>query len=130
MTETQKANYNEFIVPIVDRNFTQQPSAGPAFAQMTYQLYDEVAANTARRPELRRTNLPLLLIWGNAYTYLHFSVAEYLKSQARNATVHADGFCGCRKREWHESEGCFGERCCHHRERLRGQDREADHPRS
>ena len=89
MTETQKANYNEFIVPIVDRNFRQQPSAGPAFARMTYQLFDEVAANTARHPELRRTNLPLLLIWGNADTYLHVSVAEHLKSQARNATVHA-----------------------------------------
>jgi haloalkane dehalogenase len=89
MTESQKTNYNEFIVPIVDRNFTQQPSAGPAFAQMTYQLFDEVAANTARRPDLRRTNLPLLLIWGNADTYLHVSVAEYLKSQARNATLHA-----------------------------------------
>jgi pimeloyl-ACP methyl ester carboxylesterase len=76
-------------VPIVDKNFTQQPSAGPAFAQMTYQLFDEVAANTARHPELRRTNLPLLLIWGNADTYLHVSVAEHLKSQARNATVHS-----------------------------------------
>jgi haloalkane dehalogenase len=30
-----------------------------------------------------------LLIWGNADTYLHVSVAEHLKSQARNATVHA-----------------------------------------
>ena len=89
MTEAQKAHYNEFIVPIVDENFTQRPSAGPAFAQMTYQLFDEVAANAARLPDLRRSSLPLLLIWGTADPYLHVSVAEYLRSQARNATVHA-----------------------------------------
>jgi pimeloyl-ACP methyl ester carboxylesterase len=89
MTETQKAHYNEIIVPIVDNNFRQQPSAGPAFAQMTYQLFDEVAANTARLPDFRRSNLPLLLIWGKADPYLHVSVAEHLKSQAKNAAIHA-----------------------------------------
>jgi haloalkane dehalogenase len=89
MTEAQKKNYNEFIVPIVDKNFTQRPSAGPAFAQMTYQLFDEVAANTARLPDLRRSHLPLLLTWGKSDPYLHASVAEHLKSQARNATIHA-----------------------------------------
>lgn len=89
MTETQKAHYNEIIVPIVDKNFRQQPSAGPAFAQMTYQLFDEVAANTARLPDFRRSDLPLLLIWGKADPYLHVSVAEHLKSQAKNAAIHA-----------------------------------------
>jgi haloalkane dehalogenase len=89
MTEAQKTNYNEFIVPIVDKNFTQRPSAGSAFAQMTYQLFDEVAANTARLPDLRRSHLPLLLIWGKSDPYLHVGVAEHLKSQARNATIHA-----------------------------------------
>ena len=89
MTETQKAHYNEIIVPIVDNNFRQQPSAGPAFAQMTYQLFDEVAANTARLPDFRRSDLPLLLIWGKADPYLHVSVAEHLKSQAKNAAIHA-----------------------------------------
>jgi haloalkane dehalogenase len=89
MTEAQKTNYNEFIVPIVDKNFTQRLSAGPAFAQMTYQLFEEVAANTARLPDLRRSHLPLLLIWGKSDPYLHVSVAEHLKSQARNATIHA-----------------------------------------
>ena len=88
MTETQKARYKEFLVPIVDKNFAQRPSAGPAFAQMTYQLFDEVAANTARLPDFRRSDLPLLLIWGKADPYLHVSVAEHLKSQAKNAAIH------------------------------------------
>ena len=89
MTETQKARYNEFLGPIVDKNFTQRPSAGPAFAQMTYQLFDEMAADTARLSDFRRSDLPLLLIWGKADPYLHVSVAEHLRSQAKNAAIHA-----------------------------------------
>ena len=88
ITDTHKARYKEFLVPIVDKNFAQLPSAGPAFAQMTYQLFDEVAANTARLPDFRRSDLPLLLIWGKADPYLHVSVAEHLKSQAKNAAIH------------------------------------------
>ena len=68
---------------------TQRPSAGPAFAQMTYQLFDEMAANTARLSDFRRSDLPLLLIWGKADAYLHVSVAEHLRSQAKNAAIHA-----------------------------------------
>jgi haloalkane dehalogenase len=79
MTETQKARYNEFLGPIVDKNFTQRPSAAPAFAQMTYQLLDEMAANTARLSDFRRSDLPLLLIWKKADPYLHVTVAEHLR---------------------------------------------------
>ena len=89
MTEAQKARYDEFLGPIVDKNFTQRPSAAPAFAQMTYQLFDEVAANTARLSDFRRSDLPVLLIWGKADPYLHVTVAEHLRSQAKNASIHA-----------------------------------------
>ena len=89
MTEAQKARYNEFLGPIVDKNFTQRPSAAPAFAQMTYQLFDEVAANTARLSDFRRSDLPVLLIRGKADPYLHVTVAEHLRSQAKNASIHA-----------------------------------------
>jgi pimeloyl-ACP methyl ester carboxylesterase len=88
LTEAQKARYTDFLGPIIDGNFRQQPGAGPAFAQMTYQLTDEVAGNTARLLEFRRTEVPLLLIWGRSDPYLHVSVAEYMRSQARNAVLH------------------------------------------
>jgi pimeloyl-ACP methyl ester carboxylesterase len=88
MTEAQKAHYTDFLGPIIDNNFRQRPSAGPAFAQMTYQLFDEVAANTARLTDFRRSEVPLLLIWGKSDPYLHVSVAENLRTQARNATLH------------------------------------------
>lgn len=89
LRETQKTRYVEFLGPIIDNNFRQQPSAGPAFAQMTFQLTDELTANTARLVEFRRSDVPLLLIWGKADPYLNVTVAEYLRSQARNATLHA-----------------------------------------
>jgi haloalkane dehalogenase len=88
LTEAQKARYTDFLGPIIDGNFRQQPSAGPAFAQMTYQLTDELAANTARLLEFRRSEVPLLLIWGKWDPYLHVSVAEYMRSNARNGTLH------------------------------------------
>jgi haloalkane dehalogenase len=88
LTEAQKSRYTDFLGPIIDNNFRQQPSAGPAFAQMTYQLSDEVAANTARLLAFRRSNIPLLLIWGKFDPYLHVSVAEYMRSQAMNAVLH------------------------------------------
>ena len=55
---------------------------------MTYQLTDEVAANTARLIEFRRSDVPLLLIWGKGDPYLHVTVADYMRSQARNAALH------------------------------------------
>jgi pimeloyl-ACP methyl ester carboxylesterase len=55
---------------------------------MTHQLTDEVAANTARLLEFRRSAVPLLLIWGKFDPYLHVSVADYMRSQARNAALH------------------------------------------
>jgi haloalkane dehalogenase len=87
LTETQKARYTNFLGPIIDNNFRQQPSAGPAFAQMTYQLTDEVAANTARLLEFRRSAVPLRLIWGKFDPYLHVSVAEYMRSQAMDGVL-------------------------------------------
>lgn len=88
LKESQRTRYLEFLGPIIDQNFMQQPSAALAFAQMTYQLTDEVIANTARLPELRRSDVPLLLIWGKADPYLHVGVAEDMRSQARHAALH------------------------------------------
>ena len=84
LTEAQKAHHTQFLGPIIDNNFRQRPSAGPAFVQMTYQYSDEIAANTARLADFRRCDVRLLLIWGKSDPYLHVTVAEYKRSQARN----------------------------------------------
>jgi pimeloyl-ACP methyl ester carboxylesterase len=88
LTESQKAHYTEVLGPIIDNNFRQSPSAGPAFAQMTHLLFDEVAANTARITDLRRSALPFHFIWGKADPYLHVTVAEYMRSQTMHSFLH------------------------------------------
>lgn len=89
LTDAQKVNYFDFLGPVIDDNFRQQPSAATAFAQMTDQLVDEVAANTVRLVEFRRSVIPVQLIWGKGDPYLHLSVAQHIQSQARNASLHA-----------------------------------------
>ena len=88
LTQDQRARYTDFLGPIIDGNFRQKPSAGPAFAQMTSRLTDEVAANTSRLLEFRRSDVPLLLIWGKLDPYLHISVADYMRSQAMKGILH------------------------------------------
>ena len=55
---------------------------------MTYQYSDEITANTARLADFRRSDVPLVLIWGKSDPYLHVTVAEYMRSQARNGAIH------------------------------------------
>jgi haloalkane dehalogenase len=88
LSAEQKARYESFLGPLVNDNFTQHPSAAPAFAAMTSQFQGEIAANTARLVAFRRTAVPLLLIWGGLDPYLHVSVAEALRSEARTAALH------------------------------------------
>ncbi len=64
------------------------PGNGPAFAQMTSRLVDEIAANTSRLLEFRRSDVPLLLVWGRLDPYLHVSVADYMRSQAMRGVLH------------------------------------------
>lgn len=88
MQASQREHYDAFLGPIIDHNFRQRPGAGPAFAQMTHQLSDEIAANTARLTDFRRSNLPFVFIWGKADPYLHPSVADFMCAQAKNGSVH------------------------------------------
>ncbi len=84
-----RPRYDAFLGPLIDQNFRQQPSAIPAFVQMTSQLNDEIAANTGRLVELRRSQVPFALIWGRNDPYLHVSAAEFLRSQLRYGVLHA-----------------------------------------
>jgi pimeloyl-ACP methyl ester carboxylesterase len=85
----QKSRYQELLGPLIDQNFRQQPSAAPAFAQMTAQLLGEIASNTGRLVELRRSSIPFVLIWGRNDPYLHVSAAEFLRAQLQNGVLHA-----------------------------------------
>ena len=84
-----QARYQELLGPLIDANFRQQPSAAPAFASMVAQLPAEIAANTGRLVELRRSLVPFTFIWGRNDPYLHLSAAEFMRAQFRDGTLHA-----------------------------------------
>ncbi|MDX8470280.1 alpha/beta hydrolase [Mesorhizobium sp. VK23B] len=86
MTATQIAHYNAFLGPIIEKNFAN--GAGAAFAQMTFQLFDEVEANQQRLPDFRRLDVPVKLIWGGDDAYLNVGVAEDIAAQAKHAVLH------------------------------------------
>jgi haloalkane dehalogenase len=83
-----RTRYQELLGPLIDANFRQQPSAAVAFAQMTSQMKDEMAANTGRIVALRRSEVPVQLIWGRHDPYLHLSTAAFLQAQLRRASLH------------------------------------------
>jgi haloalkane dehalogenase len=87
--EDQAVHNRSFLGKIIDDNFRQQPSAADAFAQMTYQLHDQIAVDTARIVDFRRMNAPVLLIWGDADPYLHVSVAQQIAATAKDARLHS-----------------------------------------
>lgn len=87
LSETQARHNREFLGGIIDNNFRQQPSAAPAFAQMTAQLHEQIAIDTGRLVDFRRSEIPLLLIWGDRDPYLHVSAAEYLRANSQSAKL-------------------------------------------
>jgi pimeloyl-ACP methyl ester carboxylesterase len=88
LTDKQKAHYDAFLYPLIADNFMQQPSSGPAFAQMTAQFFEELARNTKRLPELEALDVPFKLIWGEADPYLTTSMAEERRSHLKQSSLH------------------------------------------
>jgi len=84
-----QARYRDLLGPLIDANFRQQPSAAPAFASMVAQMPAEIATNTGRLVDLRRSPVPFAFVWGQNDPYLHVSTAEFLRSQVRHGTLHA-----------------------------------------
>jgi pimeloyl-ACP methyl ester carboxylesterase len=88
LADNQKAYYDSFLGPIIDNNFRVKPSSGPAFAQMTAELFEEVARNTTRLPEMEALDIPFKLIWGATDPYLNTGVAEDFQSHLMRPSLH------------------------------------------
>jgi pimeloyl-ACP methyl ester carboxylesterase len=88
LPEDQKAHYAAFLGPLIDNNFRQTPSAGPAFGQMTAQLFAEVDRNSRRLEQVKALDIPVTLIWGETDPYLNTGVAKDLQAAFKNATLH------------------------------------------
>lgn len=88
LPDNQKAHYEAFLGPLIADNFIQQPSSGPAFAQMTAQFFEEIARNTKRLPELEALDIPFKLIWGETDPYLPLGMAEERRSHLKHSSLH------------------------------------------
>jgi haloalkane dehalogenase len=89
LPEEYKASFEEVLAPIINNNFNfgRQAGSGPAFAQMTAQVFEEAARNTQRLPEIEALDVPVKLIWGGADLDLNTGVADDLRSHFKHASL-------------------------------------------
>jgi haloalkane dehalogenase len=66
LPEKHKANFESVLAPIINNNFNfgRAAGSGPAFAQMTAQVVEEVGRNTERLQQLEALDVPVKIIWG------------------------------------------------------------------
>jgi haloalkane dehalogenase len=89
LPEEQKATFEAILAPIINNNFNfgRQAGSGPAFAQMTAQVFEEVTRNTQRLPDLEALDIPVKLIWGSTDLNLNTGVAEDFQSHLKHASL-------------------------------------------
>jgi haloalkane dehalogenase len=89
LPEEQKAGFEAVLAPIINNNFNfgRQGGSGPAFAQMTAQVFEEVTRNSKRLPDLEALDIPVKLIWGETDLNLNTGVAEDLQSHLKHPSL-------------------------------------------
>ena len=90
LPEKHKETFESVLAPIINNNFNfgKAAGSGPAFAQMTAQVFEEVGRNTERLPEVEALDVPVKIIWGDTDLALNTGVAEDFRSHFKNATLH------------------------------------------
>lgn len=83
-----REHMDNFLQPIINQNFAQKPSAGPAFAQLTAQLFPGVKANDERLDALSRLDLPVTIVWGKLDPYLNAGVAQDFAARFKRSSLH------------------------------------------
>jgi haloalkane dehalogenase len=90
LPEKQKATFESILAPIINNNFNfgKAAGSGPAFGQMTAQVFEEVGRNTKRLHELEALDVPVRIIWGDTDLNLNTGVAKDFQSHLKNASLH------------------------------------------
>jgi haloalkane dehalogenase len=90
LPEKHKATFEAVLAPIINNNFNfgKAAGSGPAFAQMTAQVFEEVGRNTERLHQLEALDVPVKIIWGDTDLALNIGVAKDLQSHFKNAALH------------------------------------------
>jgi haloalkane dehalogenase len=89
LPEQYKASFESVLAPIINNNFNfgRAAGSGPAFAQMTAQVFEEVGRNTQRLAKMEALDIPVKLIWGGADLALNTGVADDFRSHFKHASL-------------------------------------------
>jgi pimeloyl-ACP methyl ester carboxylesterase len=87
-TPEQKTLFDDVLQPIINENFAQKPSAGPAFVKMTGGLREQLKVNDGRLDALARLALPTSIIWGKQDPHLNEGVAQDFSARLRGSRLH------------------------------------------
>jgi haloalkane dehalogenase len=89
LPEEHKASFESVLPPIINNNFNfgRAAGSGPAFAQMTAEVFEEVTRNTQRFAQMEALDIPVKLIWGGADLALDTGVADDFKAHFKHASL-------------------------------------------
>jgi pimeloyl-ACP methyl ester carboxylesterase len=79
---------NKYLQPIINNNFAQHPSAGPAFAQLTGGLNPQLKLNDKHLSQFGELTLPISIIWGQGDPYLNTGVAKDFAERLKKSSLH------------------------------------------
>jgi haloalkane dehalogenase len=88
LPQSQQARFDTVMGPLIANNFIQQPSSGPAFAQLASQFFEELARNSRRLPELGTLDVPVTVIWGEFDPYITKDMGKDRASHFKHASLH------------------------------------------
>jgi haloalkane dehalogenase len=88
LPQSEQPRFDTVMGPLIADNFIQQPSSGPAFAQLASQFFEELARNSKRLPELGMLDMPVTVIWGEFDPYITKEVGKDRASHFKHASLH------------------------------------------
>ena len=87
-TPQERELFNSVLQPIINENFSQKPSAGPAFAKMTSGLREQVQLDNQHVKDVERLRVPTSIIWGQGDPYLNEGVARDFAQELQGSKLH------------------------------------------
>jgi haloalkane dehalogenase len=87
-SQEEKDLFDNVLQPIINENFAQKPSAGPAFVTMTSQLREQMKVNDLHLQALDQLAIPTSIVWGKSDPYLNEGVARDFASRIQRSNLH------------------------------------------
>jgi pimeloyl-ACP methyl ester carboxylesterase len=87
LPEAQRAHFAAALAPVINDTFLKEPTSGPAFVQLTAQMFEEVGRNTGRIAQMEALTVPVKLIWGAHDPYFGAAVAEDFRGHFKHASL-------------------------------------------